>query len=160
MTDLFNDPQMAAYINPLKNIKAQYLVRARLDNSLPNGGLKLVPRSDAVCARTALKRTVWYSSPITGPNNKLSGSTSCRTDNSIYISSFIRFTLINTLGKHVTSVEKSAMTDKQNKNPPQSISTLMVTKVVIIDHDLALDEHGEEQHREVPVALTKLFKPD
>lgn len=37
----------------------------------------------------------------------------------------------------------------------------MVTKVVIIDHDLALmDEHGEEQHREVPVALTKLFKPD
>lgn len=33
-------------------------------------------------------------------------------------------------------------------------------KVVIIDHDLALDEHGEEQHREVPVALTKLFKPD
>lgn len=104
MTDLFNDPQMAAYINPLKNIKAQYLVRARLDNSLPNGGLKLVPRSDAVCARTALKRTVWYSSPITGPNNKISGSTSCRTDNSIYISSFIiMFTLINTLGKHVTS---------------------------------------------------------
>lgn len=148
------------YIKPLKNIKAQYLVRARLDNSLPNGGLKLVPRSDAVCARTALKRTVWYSSPITGPNNKISDSTSCRTDNSIYISSFVRFTLINTLGKHVTSVEKSAMTDKQNKNPPQSISTLMVTKVVIIDHDLALDEHGEEQHREVPVALTKLFKPD
>lgn len=36
----------------------------------------------------------------------------------------------------------------------------MVTKVVIIDHDLTLDEHGEEQHREVPVALTKLFKPD
>lgn len=59
MTDLFNDPQMAAYINPLKNIKAQYLVKARLDNSLPNGGLKLVPRSDAVCARTALTRTVF-----------------------------------------------------------------------------------------------------
>lgn len=59
MTDLFNDPQMAAYIKPLKNIKAQYLVRARLDNSLPNGGLKLVPRSDAVCARTALTRTVF-----------------------------------------------------------------------------------------------------
>lgn len=54
----------------------------------------------------------------------------------------------------MTSVEKSAMTDKQNKNPPQSISTLMVTKVVIIDHDLTLDEHGEEQHREVPDVQT------
>lgn len=30
----------------------------------------------------------------------------------------------------------------------------MVTKVVIIDHDLALDEHGEEQHREVPDVQT------
>lgn len=50
------------------------------------------------------------------------------------------------------------MTDKQNKNPPQSISTLMVTKVVIIDHDLTLDEHGEEQHREVPDVQTYIIQ--
>lgn len=55
MADLFKDPPMTAFKRP-KNFKVM-VVRARIDNLLPNGGLKHVQLPDTSCASTALTRT-------------------------------------------------------------------------------------------------------
>lgn len=87
-------------------------MRVRLDNLLFNGGLKFVLKLDVVCVRIVLKWIVWYFSFIMGFNNKILGSMFCCIDNSIYILLFIRFILINMLGKYVIFVEKLVMIDK------------------------------------------------
>ncbi|XP_052708956.1 uncharacterized protein LOC128183834 [Crassostrea angulata] len=82
MADLFNDPPMAAFKRP-RNLK-DMVVRARLDNPLPNGGFKTC--SDARCLLCKHSTNAdSFKSSITGRTYKIIGNTSCRTDNCIYL---------------------------------------------------------------------------
>lgn len=147
MTDLFNDPQMAAYIyQTSEEHQGTVLSESEIRQLITQRWLKTCSEVRCrLCKNSTETDSLVFQSHYGSQLQTIGQHVLSHIQQYLY-SSFVRFTLINTLGKHVTSVEKSAMTDKQNKNPPQSISTLMVTKVVIIDHDLTLDEHGEEQH--------------
>jgi hypothetical protein len=70
---------MAAFRRP-RNLN-DMMVRAKLDNPLPNGGFKTY--SDAQCQlyKHNTDDTYKFTSPVTGRTYKIFGNMSCRTDN-------------------------------------------------------------------------------
>lgn len=82
MADLFKDPPMATFKRP-RNLKGM-VVRAILENPLPNGGFKTC--SDARCFLCKHStNTDSFKSHITGRTYKIFGKASCRTVSFIYL---------------------------------------------------------------------------
>lgn len=69
MADLFKDPPMATFKRP-RNLKGM-VVRAILENPLPNGVLKHVLMPDAFCASTAPTQTVLKATSRVAPTRYL-----------------------------------------------------------------------------------------
>ena len=82
MAKVFKDPPMAAFRRP-RNLK-DIIIRTRLDNPLPIGGFTTC--TDKRCLMCKFSGpTDTFSSPITGNSYKILGTTSCRTNNCIYL---------------------------------------------------------------------------
>ena len=82
MAELFKDPPMAAFRRP-RNLK-DMVVRAKLDNPLPNGGFKTC--SDTRCLMCKHSTDMdKFTSPVTGRTYTILGNMSCRTDNCVYL---------------------------------------------------------------------------
>jgi hypothetical protein len=139
MAELFKDPPLAAFRRP-RNLK-DMVVRAKLDNPLPNGGFKTC--SDARCKHST--DTDKFTSPVTGRTYKILGNMSCHTDNCVYLISCKACSkqyvgepgdLLRRINNH-----RSTIKTKKTKEPVGVHFNLNGHKwenmtVVVIDHNL------------------------
>ena len=130
MAELFKDPPMAAFRRP-RNLK-DMVVRAKLDNPLPNGGFKTCSDTRCLMCKHSTD-TDKFTSPVTGRTYKILGNMSCRTDNCVYLISckacskqYVGETgdLRWRMNNHRSTIKTKK---KKRKSPSGNISTLTVT---------------------------------
>lgn len=166
MATVFKEPPMAAFRRP-RNLK-DMVVRARLDNPLPNGGFRTCSDKRCLLCKHS-EDTDTFRSPVTGRNYKIFGNTSCHTNNCIY--------LISCKACQKQYVGETGDLRKRINNHRSTIKTKRITEpvgehfnldghkwedmiVVVIDHNQTWSSTDRKKKEKFWMHRLKSFRPN
>lgn len=166
MADLFKDPPMAAFKRP-RNLK-DMVVRARLDNPLPNGGFKTCSDTRCLLCKHSTNADS-FKSPITGRTYKIFGNTSCRTDNCIYLISckvcskqYVGETgdLRRRINNHRSTIKTKKVKEPVGEHFNTSGHKWEDMTVLVIDHNPHWTDAERKSKEKFWMHRLKSFRPD